>query len=498
MKINELVLLTPAEMARVDRATIATSISGIDLMQAAGKAVAQAIQRRWSERPVLVLCGPGNNGGDGFVAARHLSALGWPVRLALLGSRAALSGDAAHHAALWSGTIEPFTSGLLNQNNSIVIDAIFGAGLSRPVDGSALEMINALIESKAEICAIDVPSGVDGATGALLGAAAPATLTVTFFRKKPGHLIYPGRSLCGELVVADIGIGDTVLGGISAHTWENNPALWRDVYPWPRLDGHKYERGHAVILGGAAITGASRMTALGCMRIGAGVVTLAAPQAAWAIYATALTSVIVHAIEDVDDFKMLLNDRRCNVIAIGPGAGANQNTRQAVLAALATGRDVVLDADALTVFAESPTTLFEAITPGTCVLTPHEGEFARLFNTSGDKLTRARQAAALSGAVVVLKGSDTIIAEPGGRAVINSNAPADLATAGSGDVLTGFIAGLLAQGVDPFNAACAAVWLHGAVATAFGPGLIAEDLPDGLPAVLKNLKALWNNNDRTC
>jgi hydroxyethylthiazole kinase-like uncharacterized protein yjeF len=429
------------------------------------------------------------------VAARLLHVLGWPVRLALLGSRAALVGDAAHHAALWTGETMPFSPGLLNDAD-VVIDAIFGAGLSRPVEGAAREMIEAMVVRRSAICAVDVPSGLDGATGAVRGAAAPAALTVTFFRKKPGHLLFPGRFLCGELVVANIGTPETVLDGIYATTWENDPSLWHAAYPWPRAGGHKYLRGHALVLGGEAVTGASRLTARGAMRIGAGLVTLAAPESAWAVYATALTGVIVRPLragQGADDFAALLADPRRNAIAIGPGAGAGEGTRQAVLAALAstaTPRAVVLDADALTSFADEPARLFEAI-QGPCVLTPHEGEFARLFDAAGDKLTRARRAAAASGAVVLLKGGDTVIAEPGGRAVINSNAPAGLATGGAGDVLTGFIAGLLAQGLDPFRAACAAAWLHGEVATAFGPGLVAEDLPEGLPAVLRQLKKQW-------
>jgi len=489
LNTTDQVLLTPAEMALADRASIVAGVRGVDLMEAAGKAVADAVQRHWPKRSVMVLCGPGNNGGDGFVAARHLQASGWPVRLALLGSTAALAGDAAHHAALWTGPVEPFSTSLLD-HAGVVVDAIFGAGLSRPVDGAALAMIEAMATRKAAICAVDVPSGLDGATGAVQGAAAPATLTVTFFRKKPGHLLFPGRALCGGLVVADIGTPGTVLDGIVAQTWENGPALWHEAYPWPRPEGHKYQRGHALILGGEVITGASRLTARGAMRIGAGLVTLAAPAKAWAVYAAALTGVMVRAVragQEAEDFAELLSDPRRNAIAIGPGAGVGEGTRQAVLAALATGRAVVLDADALTSFATAPASLFDAIT-GPCVLTPHEGEFARLFDGSGDKLMRARRAAAASGAVVLLKGSDTVIAEPDGRAAINSNAPADLATGGSGDVLTGFIVGLLAQGLDPFRAATAAAWLHGAVAAAFGPGLVAEDLPEGLPAVLRRLK----------
>jgi hydroxyethylthiazole kinase-like uncharacterized protein yjeF len=478
-------LLTPPEMAQADRAAIAGGASGAALMEAAGKAVADAVRARWTERPVVVLCGPGNNGGDGFVAARHLREAGWPVRLALLGTLSALKGDAAHHAALWRGEVEPFSPDLLH-GAGLVVDAIFGAGLSRPVDGQAREIIAALIACGADICAVDVPSGVDGATGATLGIAAPAILTVTFFRKKPGHLLYPSRQLCGELILADIGIPASVLAAIAPRTFENGPALWRHAFPRAREDGNKYQRGHVLVLGGAVLTGASRLAARGAARIGAGLVSIAAPRPAWAVYAAASTSTMVRPIGGGDDFAALLADARHNAIVIGPGAGVGEQTRQAVLAALATRRAVVIDADAISSFADDPDALFGAI-GGPCVITPHDGEFSRIFDPTGDKLARTRRAAERSGAMVLLKGADTVIAAPDGRAIINANAPATLATGGSGDVLAGFIAGLLGQGLDPFHAAAAAAWLHGEAAAEFGPGLIADDLPEALPAVLRRL-----------
>ena len=460
---GKLALLTPLQMGDADRATKASGIDGFGLMEAAGGAVAVAVGVRWLMRPVTVLCGPGNNGGDGFVAARHLADAGWPVKLALLGSRDKLSGEAAHAASLWKGPIAAFSSECL-EGAGIVIDAIFGAGLSRPLDGKALAMVEALKIRRIPVCAVDVPSGLDGASGVILGAAAPAELTVTFFRKKPGHLLYPGRGLCGDVVLADIGTPISALDEIAPNTWENGPDLWLGGYPWPQPESYKYKRGEVLILGGEAITGASRMTAMAASRAGAGMVTLAAPSRVWSIYATSLIDAIVDSFDGLEEFEVLLADRRRNVIAIGPGAGVGASTRQFVLAALATRRAAVLDADALTSFAEAPEDLFRAIA-GPCVLTPHAGEFKRLFHFEGDKLQRTRNAAKQSNAVVVLKGPDTVIAAPDGRAIINSNAPAQLATGGSGDVLTGFVAALLAQGKPPFDAAAAAVWLHGAAAT---------------------------------
>jgi len=321
----------------------------------------------------------------------------------------------------------------------------------------------------------------------ILGAAAPADLTVTFFRKKPGHLLFPGREFCGEVVVADIGTPVSVLDAIAPATWENGPDCWLSGYPWPLPQSYKYKRGEVLILGGEAITGASRMTAQAASRAGAGMVTLAAPAVVWGIYATSLFNAIVLSFQGAAEWQALLCDRRRNVIAIGPGAGVGPSTRGYVLAALTTGRATVLDADALTSFAEAPEQLFRAI-DGPCVLTPHAGEFKRLFHFEGDKLTCARGAAKQSKAVVVFKGPDTVIAAPDGRAIINSNAPAQLATGGTGDVLTGFIAALLAQGMAPFEAAAAAVWLHGAAAAEFGLGLVAEDLPNVLPRVVQKLR----------
>ena len=478
-------LLSPAEMAEMDQAAIAGGIPGIELMDTAGRAVAEAVMTHWPDRPVLALCGPGNNGGDGFVAARLLRGAGSDVRLSLIGPSP--TGDAAHHAALWQGEIEHFYPGLLD-NRPVVIDAIFGAGLTRPVGGEALAALRAVADSGVPVCAVDTPSGVDGGTGEVLGFAPQADITVTFFRKKPGHLLFPGRGLCGKLVVADIGIAAKQLDRSGARCWENTPTLWQHALPTLQTGGNKYNRGHALILGGAVLTGAARLSAMAAMRIGAGLVTVAAPRTAWGVYASSLLAAMVQPIDGTKDFKTLLADARRNAILIGPGAGLSEMTRRAVLASLATGRACVLDADALSAFAPDPATLFAAIT-GFCVMTPHEGEFARLFRVSGDKLSRARAAAARSGAVVLLKGADTVIAAPDGRAAINFNAPPTLATGGSGDVLAGLIVGLLAQRMPEFEAACAAVWMHGEAAAGFGPGLIAEDLPRLLPDILSRFRA---------
>ena len=480
-------LLTAVQMVEADRLTVASGISGTALMENAGRPVAQAIIQRWTPRPVLVLCGPGSNGGDGFVAARRLAEANWPVRVALLVPREQLRGSAAHHAALWRGPVEVLTPAALH-GAELVVDAIFGAGLSRALEGAAAETLAAASTRQLAIVAVDVPSGLVGDTGADAGAV-PSVLTVTCFRKKPGHLLQPGRRLCGELVLADIGTPASVFERVVPDTFENDPALWADALPGLRADGNKYTRGHALVWGGWPTTGAARMAARAAARVGAGLTTVATPEAALPVYAAALTSIMVSGVARPEDFDRLLADSRYTGLLIGPGAGVGADTRTRVLAMLKTGRATVLDADALSEFEDDPDGLFRAIT-GRCVLTPHEGEFTRLFDVDGDKLTRARAAAHRSGAVVVLKGSDTVIAAPDGRAIINANAPPTLATAGAGDVLGGMVLGLLAQGAEPFLAAAAAVWMHGAAAAHFGPGLLAEDLPDRLPVVFRRLARL--------
>ena len=494
-------LLTPAEMYRADALAVAAGIPSLTLMENAGRAVAEEIVRRYGARKTTVLCGPGNNGGDGFVCARYLKQWGWPVRVALYGERTSLKGDAAAMAAQWDDPIlilqNPAAFGSAGEGNAfsaqlgpdpaaqtdfgeLIVDALFGAGLSRDFPQALAFIIAA---ARVPIIAIDVPSGLDGATGRRRGLALRADLTVTFFRKKPGHVVGAGPEHCGEVVVAEIGIPESVLSGINPLTWENGPPPLRQ----PQRARHKYGRGHAIVVsGGPQNTGASRLAAEAALRIGAGVVTIAGHPAALAVHATHVSAIMLKGSES--DWGVLTP---CNAICIGLAAGVNDATRNNVEAILRhdpseghATRHAVLDADALSVFASDPEALFGLIaaTPfRSVVMTPHEGEFSRLFRDlppqSDSKFERARKAAARSGAIVVLKGPDTVIAHPDGRARINTNAPPSLATAGSGDVLAGMVTGLLAQGMDAFDAACAAVWLHGDAATRHGAnGLTAESL----------------------
>ncbi len=490
----ELELLTNEEMARADALASAAGIPSLTLMENAGRAVADAAENMMRTRgAVSVLCGPGNNGGDGFVAARLLKQRGYGVRVYLLGHRAQLKGDAAEMAARWDGTVEPLGLGQASFTGAqLIIDALLGAGLSRPPEGTTASVIAEANAAGVPILAVDVPSGLDGTTGMAPGPVISAQRTITFFRCKPGHVLQPGRRLCGAVYVADIGLPRSVLDEIGVKTSSNLPELWRDALPTLSGESHKYKRGHAVAVSGpVANTGAIRLAARAALRVGAGLVTIATPPDALIINATHVTAIMLLPFTGPLGLAEVFADVRKNAVLIGPGRGVGAQTQTEAATLLATGAAVVLDADAITSFAGQPDLLAELVRakPGRpVILTPHDGEFARLFpNLNGSKLERARLAAARIGAVVVLKGSDTVVAAPDGLASINANAPPSLATAGSGDVLAGMVTGLLAQGVDPFAAASAAVWLHGAAANAFGPGLISEDLPDLLPGVLRTL-----------
>lgn len=500
-------LLTTAQMARADRLAIEGGVPGMTLMEKAAAAIAQStslILQKTSARRVLVLCGPGNNGGDGYVAARLLRGQRFKVRVAALTPIETLRGDALTAARSWTGPVERAEDCDFH-GVDLVIDALFGAGLARDLDGPAAALVERLNAWRREtgqpVVAVDIPSGIDGTTGAIRGAAVEADETITFFRLKTGHLLLPGRLHCGRLACAHIGIRSSVLEQIAPETFVNEPGLWRAALPVPRIDGHKYSRGHAIVVcGGASFTGAARLVAAAALRAGAGLVTLASPSDALAINAAALTSVMLRLADGPGGLAALLDDARKNAVALGPGLGVGEATRALVETALAPAKNpraVVLDADALTSFEHEPERLWRAIrsAPGPVVLTPHAGEFARLFpipdRTSDgaprSKLDKAREAARASGAVVLFKGPDTVAAAPDGRASIMPEASAWLATAGSGDVLTGIIAGLLAQGMAPLAAASCGAWMHARAAAIFGPGLIADDIIAALPAVWRGL-----------
>jgi NAD(P)H-hydrate epimerase len=479
-------ILTNAEMREADGFAVKAGIASLSLMENAGRAVADAILARFAACRAVVLCGPGYNGGDGFVVARLLAEHGFDV---LVAAGEGHSGDAGQMASRWQGARAPLTYAALDRAG-LIVDALFGAGLSRPLEGNMRAMVEAINRSPAPVVSVDVPSGVDGDSGKIQGAAVDADVTVTFFRLKPGHLLLPGRNLCGEIMLADIGIPAQACAGI--RLLENSPLLWGACYPWPQADAHKYARGHCVVVSGPAhATGAARLAARGALRIGAGLVSVAAEKEAVAINAAHLTAIMVKPFDGAKNLAALLADRRLNAVVAGPGLGIGAATRALVETVLASTASAVLDADALTVFKDEPKNLFARINQPT-ILTPHVGEFEHLFpgllERSVSKVEAARAAAARAHTVVLLKGPDTVAAAPDGRAAINANAPPTLATAGAGDVLAGFIGGLLAQGMPAFEAACAAAWLHGDAAGRFGSGLIAEDLPEILPESLASLR----------
>ena len=485
-------LIDVAAMGEADSRTIGEGCPGILLMERAGRAVAGAVMLSCSApSKVLVACGPGNNGGDGFVAARILEENGYDVQVTLLGDRTSLKGDASVAAAAWGGRLHAVRD-IIPSDADIIIDAIFGAGLSRALDGVAEQFVLKINEARKPVIAVDVPTGVSGDTGLVAGVAIKATKTVTFAARKPGHLLYPGAWLSGSVEVVDIGISEETLRAVHRGCFVNSPDLWRDALPGLAFDAHKYRRGHTLVLsGGATRTGAARLAARSALRIGSGLVTVAAPPEALDVHAAHLTAIMLRGMDGANGLKSILSDLRFNVIVLGPALGIGAMTRAMVAVALSEKRSVVIDADAITSFSGMVDDLAVLTRMAPAVITPHDGEFINLFNNKTtivnlkSKIEKARYAALLLGCIVVLKGPDTVVAAPDGRTAVNENGTPLLETAGSGDVLSGMIGGLMGQGMPAFDAACAAVWLHADAAKAFGPGLIAEDIPEMLPKVLK-------------
>jgi ADP-dependent NAD(P)H-hydrate dehydratase / NAD(P)H-hydrate epimerase len=487
-------VLRPREMKKADLATIAAGISGIELMRRAGIAVAETAKGMIT-RPakVVVAAGPGQNGGDGFIAASLLAEQGYQVSLGLLGSLDRLSGDAALAAQDWKAKVEP-VEGLAFAEADLIIDALFGTGLTRDLEGAARLAVEHMNASGRPILAVDLPSGIDGDSGAVRGAAVRATRTVTFAARKPCHLLMPGRAFCGKVEVADIGIARATLEAEGGTLFANAPALWLEKLPRPELTSHKYDRGHTLVVsGGATRTGAARLAARAALRIGSGLVTVASPPEALGINAAHLTAIMLRGCDGPEGLHAILQDARFNALVLGPALGIHSGTRAMVAVAAQAQRSLVLDADALTSFEGLGTELHQAFRHAPTVFTPHDGEFNRLFKGHPDildpesKIERARRAAFYLGGVMVLKGPDTVIASPDGRIAINENGTHYLATAGSGDTLCGIIAGLMAQGVPAFEAACAGVWIHAEAGASFGPGLIAEELAELVPGVLRKL-----------
>ena len=517
-------LLTAAQMRAIEQAAMESGeVTGLELMERAGRGVVEAIFEEWpelakSDHRAIVLCGPGNNGGDGFVVARLLKEWGWEVEVFLYGDTEKLSADAKVNYERWRalGGVAALRDAPKYANEAdLFVDALFGTGLSRPLTDDAFNWVAERVsdpEAAMRTVAVDVPSGLCSDSGRELAENTEtvlAEITVTFHAAKLGHFLEWGPFKSGRLVIKDIGLGEKgppegagrrPPGGIVRLVAEPFQELSKGS-----AKAHKYAHGHALILsGGPGHGGAARLAARGALRVGAGLVTLACPPEALAENAAQLNAIMVREVADAGALAVVLEDTRLNALCLGPGLGRGEATRELVRVALSGERAVVLDADALTSFSDDPGVLFAMLHEG-AVLTPHAGEFARLFPDIAEKLNAppakgpacskvdaTREAAARAGCVVLFKGPDTVIADAQGRCSINSahyerSAPW-LATAGSGDVLAGFIAGLLARGGAPMRAAETGAWLHVECALAFGPGLIAEDLPEMLPAVFRDLE----------
>lgn len=479
--ISSHAVLTCGQMSEADKATIDSGrFSGVALMERAGRAVLDVVLGQHADAVRFhVLCGPGNNGGDGYAVARLLAERGADVKL--YASAPPKPGtDAALAAGKWHGKVCGLEA-LSPIAGDCVIDALFGAGFRGEMPDDVRAALIAVRDAGCGVVAVDLPSGINGDTGLGDGAIQCAD-TVTFYRIKPAHLMDSSRQICGRITVADIGVRAARDAGI----WHNHPDLWLDHLPRQASSAYKYQRGHVAVFSGPPLaTGASRLSAIAAAETGAGAVTLIGSEDALAVHAAHVTSIMLRACNGTDTMSTLRELNKVRAVVLGPGFGAMENAHHLALAILAAGHStLVLDADGLTAFAKTPDTLFAAAASAqtALILTPHEGEFARLFpDIAGDetlgKWQKARAAALLSHAVIVLKGPDTVIASPDGRVVINTHATPALATAGSGDVLAGIIASLTAQGMAPFDAACAGVWVHGEAGFLAGSMATADRLP---------------------
>ncbi|MGN0904063.1 MAG: NAD(P)H-hydrate dehydratase [Alphaproteobacteria bacterium] len=470
-------ILTAAQMYGADKETCAKIMPEIQLMENAGFAAACALSRHFGKQPVTVLCGSGNNGGDGFVMARVLHGWGWPVEVVFAGDMRSMTESTRFNARRWEGETFPLSGSTIDRirkRKAIVVDALFGIGLSRPLEAPVARQINALNEAGIPCVALDIPSGIQADTGKIMGTALRCVLTLTFARPKIGHFLYPGREYAATTEVLPIGIPDEIVIHQDPCLFVNGPDLFH--IPAPSPYDHKYTRG-AVLIAGGRMTGAARLAAAGARRAGAGWVKIVCPPETSALYAAGAPGIIVEAAETSEAFAAAANDPKIRAAVIGMGSGVTPETEKRLEAVVRSEKPFVADADALAFITGRD------MTHG--VLTPHEGEFARFFPgiEGRDKLSRALAAARETGGVIVLKGADTVIAAPDGRAAIDAETSFGLATAGSGDVLSGIIGAGLARGLPLFEAACAGVWMHSQAGILAGKNLIAEDIAEALPFV---------------
>jgi len=483
-------ILTNEEMAEADQMTIASGVPSIELMENAGKAVFNNIPIKNIDR-VLLLIGPGNNGGDGFVVARLLIEIGISVDIFFYNN-----GKISNDCKINKDKIDSqsFISEIRNYSSySYVIDALFGTGFTRKIPSQLEKIFSIVKKNKIPVYAIDIPSGINGNSSIVNGDCLECVKTITFFNKKKCHYLYPGKNFCGEVIVEDIGIKTDVFKEMMPKIRNNNPELWIKEFPFPSSFDHKYSRGLLIINCGPIYkTGAARLAGRSAMRVGAGAVKLICDDEAAKVLEPQISVELISVVKEKNEIQQIFKDRKVSSILVGPGNGVNDETKSRTLLALAFVKHVVIDADAITCFEKNPKELFVDTYPHT-ILTPHEGEFRRLFGDEiasiEDKVVKTVEASKLAGSIVVLKGADTIIANPEGQAVINSSEAPYLATAGSGDVLAGIIASLVGDNkMSAFNAACAGTWIHSKLGELIGAGLIAEDLIDNIPLIIKKLQ----------
>ena len=474
----------------LDKKTIKKFISGYTLMENAGKVIFKIIKKKFKkQKKIKILCGPGNNGGDGFVVAKLLKEDGYlNINLFCLVTKKKLKGDAKLAAKKFGDNFKSFSNFKISSND-VIIDGIFGSGLKKNISGNLKKIIEKINLKKPYCISIDVPSGINGDTGQVQGVAVKSNDTITFTRKKIGHLLSPGKEYCGNIIVTDIGVNLEKLL-FKPHIFENHPDNWKNKFPWPNQKSHKYTRGFTLIICGEKMTGASRLAARGVARIGCGLLCLGVPKKSFDIYSIENPIALIETVDDENDLNNLLKDKRINTILIGPGLGINKKKLKLILKIIKEKkRIVVLDADALKnnfkkILLKNRTKI---------VITPHEGEFTQVLKdlnikNNKNKLSLAIKFVKKTKINLILKGNTTIICSQDGQISINTNSSPFLATGGSGDVLAGMITGLISQGMNIFEACCASVWIHGEIAKIKGPGLIAEDLPEMIPNVLKKLK----------
>ena len=458
-------------------------------MKNAGKQAFNLIKKSFNNKQlIIVLCGPGNNGGDGFIIAKYLKEHGYKIEVYAYLNNRSYKGDSLRALNEYGGKIKKISSFRIKKN-ALIVDAIFGIGLSRNIKGKLKEIFDQINKSNNCVVSVDIPSGVCSNTGEILGSAIKADFTITFHRKKIGHILGLGKKFSGRIKVMDIGFSQKKM---NTQCLKNSPNLWIRYFPWKKTSDHKYSRGRAVVYGGQKeFTGAAILSAQAALKTGTGSVKIICSKNTLQIYSIKFPSVLKTEINNICQLEYFLKKEKITSILIGPGSGSNKKIKQITKLILRKVKYVVLDADALTCFKGDLKSLYSLLDKNK-IITPHLGEFQKIFpkiNKNLNSIDKTLNAVKLIKSNIVLKGSTTIIASYNKKIVINDHSSSELAVIGSGDVLSGIIVSLIGQKkMNPFLAGCAATWLHGDIAKNYGKGLIAEDIVRGIPAALKRLK----------